>query len=166
MKTRSSIPVSNKETSGSADRFWNPRFWDGVTVGAWYGALKAGHFRFGIHRVAMGVLISGLSVMNSTLALCQNIFFGRKIRSQELAAPPVFILGHWRSGTTLLHEYMILDDRFTTADTYTCFAPSHFIFSGPFLRPFVGLLMPKKRPMDNMAAGLDRPQEDEFALCV
>lgn len=166
MKTSSSTPVSNKEKSGSTDRFWNPRFWDGVTMGAWFSALKAGHFRFGVHRVMMGGLISGLSVMNSSLALLQNVFLGRKIRRQELVAPPVFILGHWRSGTTLLHEYMILDDRFTTADTYTCFAPSHFIFSGPVFRPFVGLLMPKKRPMDNMAAGLDRPQEDEFALCV
>jgi hypothetical protein len=26
--------------------------------------------------------------------------------------------------------------------------------------------MPKKRPMDNMAVGLDRPQEDEFAVCA
>jgi hypothetical protein len=25
-------------------------------------------------------------------------------------------------------------------------------------------LIPKQRPMDNMAAGWDRPQEDEFAL--
>jgi hypothetical protein len=26
-------------------------------------------------------------------------------------------------------------------------------------------LLPKRRPMDNMATGWDRPQEDEFALC-
>jgi hypothetical protein len=26
--------------------------------------------------------------------------------------------------------------------------------------------MPSRRPMDNMAAGWDRPQEDEFALCM
>jgi hypothetical protein len=26
--------------------------------------------------------------------------------------------------------------------------------------------MPRRRPMDNMAAGWDRPQEDEFALCL
>ncbi len=27
-------------------------------------------------------------------------------------------------------------------------------------------MVPDKRPMDNMAAGWDRPQEDEFALCL
>jgi len=159
-------PIQNKENSGSKDQFWNPRFWDGVTMSVWFKALVAGRFRFGIHRVAMGLLICILSVLNSILAFGQCLFFGRKIKKQKLIGPPVFILGHWRSGTTLLHEYMIRDDRFTTADTYTCFAPSHFIFSGPVFRPFVQLLMPKKRPMDNMAAGLDRPQEDEFALCA
>lgn len=128
--------------------------------------MRVGHFRFGIHRVAMGLLICALSVLNSMLAFGQRIIFGRKIRDQKLVAPPVFIIGHWRSGTTLLHEYMIRDDQFTCADTYDCFAPSHFIFSGWFMRPFVQMLMPKKRPMDNMAAGLDRPQEDEFALCA
>ena len=163
---KDSATITKKEVGGSKDQFWNPRFWDGVTMSVWWKTLCAGHFRFGLHRVAMGVLISALSVMNSTLALGQRLVYGRKIRRQKLAGPPIFILGHWRSGTTLLHEYMILDDRFTCADTYACFAPSHFIFSGPLLRPFVGLLMPKKRPMDNMAAGLSRPQEDEFALCA
>jgi hypothetical protein len=33
-----------------------------------------------------------------------------------------------------------------------------------FFRTFLGWLLPGKRPMDNMDAGWDRPQEDEFAL--
>ena len=35
---------------------------------------------------------------------------------------------------------------------------------GVVFRRFAGWLLPNKRPMDNMAAGWDRPQEDEFAL--
>jgi hypothetical protein len=34
------------------------------------------------------------------------------------------------------------------------------------LRPIAALVMPKKRPIDNMEAGFDRPQEDEFALAA
>ncbi|MEO0530839.1 MAG: sulfotransferase [Planctomycetota bacterium] len=34
-----------------------------------------------------------------------------------------------------------------------------------WLTPLIGWLLPKKRPMDNVATGWDRPQEDEFALC-
>jgi hypothetical protein len=159
-------PVEKKEKSGSADRFWHPRFWDGMTMRAWFRQAAKGGFRIAPTGVGMFGIISGLSVLNSGLAALQSLRFGRRIREVEITQPPVFIIGHWRSGTTLLHEYMIQDGRFAFADTFSCFAPRHFLFSRKFFEPWVSLLMPKKRPMDNMAAGLDRPQEDEFALCA
>jgi len=159
-------PVSNKEKSGSADRFWHPRFWDGMTVRAWFKQAAKGHYRIAPSGLAMFGIISGLSFLNSGLAAMQSLFYGSKIRCMKLEHPPVFIIGHWRSGTTLLHEYMIQDKRFTYADTYSCFCPRHFLHSRHTLRPLVSVLMPQKRPMDNMAAGFDHPQEDEFALCA
>ncbi|HND56132.1 MAG TPA: sulfotransferase, partial [Pirellulaceae bacterium] len=70
----------------------------------------------------------------------------------------------WRSGTTLLHELMFLDERFGTPTTFQCCVPHHFLISERFLPALTSFLLPKNRPMDNMAAGWDRPQEDEFAL--
>ena len=153
-------------SGGSADRFWNPRFWDGATISAWMKILNSARWRIAPSRLPMAFVVSCLSVMNSFLALLQKLIYGKKIRATNLVDAPIFIVGHWRSGTTLLHEYMMRDDRFSCSDTYECFAPSHFLVSGPLFRPWVQYLMPKKRPMDNMAAGLDRPQEDEFALCA
>ena len=158
--------VKQKEVGGSADQFWNPRFWDGMTMSAWTRAAWSGRFRVTPSRVCMFGIISGLSVINSSLTVMENLFNSRKIRRTQLVGDPVFVIGHWRSGTTLLHEYLIRDEQFTFSDTYTCFAPTHFNFSGPLFRPWVQWLMPAKRPMDNMAVGLDRPQEDEFALCA
>ncbi len=157
--------VKQKEVGGSKDQFWNPRFWDGMTFCPWMRAMAKGKFLVAPSRICMAALITGLSFLNSFLAFSQCLFLGRKIRKTTLKTPPIFIIGHWRSGTTLLHEYMIRDSRFTYSDTYDCFAPRHFLISGPIFRPWVKFLMPKKRPMDNMAAGLDHPQEDEFALC-
>lgn len=153
-------------SGGSADRFWNPRFWDGMTVCAWLKLLCAARWRIAPARLPMACVVSALSVSNSFFAALQKLFYGKKIRNAKLVGDPIFIVGHWRSGTTLLHEYLMRDDRFACSDTYECFAPSHFIVSGPIFRPWVKFLMPKKRPMDNMAAGLDRPQEDEFAICA
>jgi len=113
----------------------------------------------------MAVIITLLAVfVNSPSAWLQKLLYGKKIQETELAGAPIFIIGHWRSGTTLLHEYMIRDSRLSFADTYACFVPEHFILSRFTVRPVVALLMPSKRPIDNMEAGLDRPQEDEFAL--
>jgi LPS sulfotransferase NodH len=102
--------------------------------------------------------------VNTVLALLQRLLYGRKLAAAEFHGPPVFIIGHWRSGTTLLHELMVRDERLSSPSTFQCFAPHHFLISEWFFRRFAWWLLPGKRPMDNMAAGWDRPQEDEFAL--
>ena len=76
------------------------------------------------------------------------------------------MIGHWRSGTTLLHELMCLDDRFAFPSNFETFVPHHFLVSQPIVMPLLKLLLPKKRPMDNMSVYPDSPQEDEFALMV
>lgn len=88
----------------------------------------------------------------------------RRVGRTELVRPPVFILGHWRSGTTLMHELMTLDDQFAYPNNYEAFVPHHFLVSQWLLGPLVSLLLPRKRPMDNMKVGSGTPQEDDFAL--
>ena len=156
---------SRNEIGGYKDRFWYPRFWDGMTLSAWLKLLKVGKYRIAPVRFAMALIITWLAVFaNSPAAWLQKLLYGKKIRDAKLAAAPIFIIGHWRSGTTLLHEYLIRDPQFSYADTYACFVPEHFILTRFTFRPMVSILMPNKRPIDNMAAGFDRPQEDEFAL--
>ncbi len=103
--------------------------------------------------------------MNSLLWLLQTAFMGRKIDRTEIEKHPVFVLGHWRSGTTLLHELLVCDPRHTYPDTFSCFAPNHFLLSRRLFAWWLWALMPHRRPMDNMSVGFDSPQEDEWALC-
>jgi hypothetical protein len=113
----------------------------------------------------MAALVTFCAVINCLLWAAQSLLLGRRIARTEIREAPVFIIGHWRSGTTLLHELLALDPRHACPDTYECFAPNHFLISGWVLRRTMGFLLPKRRPMDNVTAGWDRPQEDEFALC-
>lgn len=160
-----SSPVTKHEVGGYKDRFWYPRFWDGMTLRAWLRLLRKGKYRVAPIRWGMALIITILAItINSPCAILQKLLYGKKIKNTKLPGSPIFIIGHWRSGTTLLHEYMIRDQRYTFADTYACFAPEHFILTRFFLRPIAAILMPKKRPIDNMEAGFDRPQEDEFAI--
>lgn len=112
----------------------------------------------------MAFAVTFATPFNAALGLVQKIFWGRKLRKATFHGPPVFIIGHWRSGTTLLHELMVLDERLSSPSTFQCFAPHHFLASEWIFRKFFAWLLPERRPMDNMAAGWDRPQEDEFAL--
>jgi hypothetical protein len=113
----------------------------------------------------MAVIVSLCSLLNSLLWLIQEVLYGRKIVATEIRQEPLFIIGHWRSGTTLLHELLVQDPRHTFPTTYACFAPNHFVLTGRALPPILNAIMPMQRPVDNMPVGWDRPQEDEFALC-
>src|SRR5262249_43389476 len=55
---------------------------------------------------------------------------------------------------------------FTYPSTYECMSPNDFLLTEPVVTRVLWFLMPSRRPMDNMKAGWNRPQEDEFALCL
>jgi hypothetical protein len=156
-----SQPVTSKLQSYP---LWAPRFWHGMPTGVWFDVLARGRFRIHPVRLVLAFTVSCASPVNSVLRRLQGWRYGRQIEETEIAEPPVFVIGHWRSGTTYLHELLCHDDRFAYPTTYECFAPSHFLVSAWILPRLLGFLLPRKRPMDNMLAGFDRPQEDEFAL--
>lgn len=112
----------------------------------------------------MAALMFPTGALNSGLSVLQSALYGRAIAETKLEEPPLFIIGHWRSGTTFLHELLVLDSRFAFPTTYECFAPTHCLVSQGFLAPLIGLLLPARRPTDDMEIGFDLPQEDEFAL--
>jgi hypothetical protein len=150
---------------GYKDRPWIPRFWDGMSTWGWIGLMARNRFAIAPHRIGMAVIVFIVSIFNFILWAIQTLIFGRRIARTALKNDPIFVIGHWRSGTTLLHELLVLDHRHAFPDTFACFDPNHFLISGWFFKPLLKILLPSRRPMDNMPAGWDRPQEDEFALC-
>ena len=150
---------------GYRDRFWFLRFWNGMTLPAYARLLWRNRFAVGPKRIGMALLMGAITPLNSFLALLQTVCYGRRIARTTIDQPPIFILGHWRSGTTLLHELLVLDRRHTFPDNYACFAPGHFVLTGSVFPRVLRFFFPSRRPTDNMAIGFDRPQEDEFALC-
>ncbi|MDP1560403.1 MAG: sulfotransferase [Pirellulaceae bacterium] len=144
--------------------FYSPRFWNGMRMGDYAALLSSHRFAVSWQRLPMFFLVGGCAVGNSVLAALQQWRFGKRIQHQPIEPAPIFVVGHWRSGTTLLHELLSLDDRFGYPTTLECFLPHHFLVSEPVFRPLLKVLLPSKRPMDNMPTGVDLPQEDEFAL--
>jgi hypothetical protein len=124
------------------------------------------HFAVAPRYFYMPLVMTTVSVMNSALQLLQESWYGSRLDRTPLREPPLFIIGHWRTGTTFLHELLIRDPRHAYATTFECLAPNHFLLTGRWLPRWLQWMMPSHRPMDNMAVGWDRPQEDEFALCI
>ena len=133
-------------------------------MGDYFRLLKENRFQIHPTRYPMAGAVGMCSVLNSGLAAIQRLIYEKKIASVKLTGPPVFIIGHWRSGTTLMHELISLDPRFNFPSNFDAFIPSHFLVSRPLVYPLIKMLLPGRRPMDNMSMSAGSPQEDDFAL--
>jgi omega-hydroxy-beta-dihydromenaquinone-9 sulfotransferase len=158
------------KTPGSASRFswwheWAAPLWIGCSFSAWARLLIRNRFAVHWSRWHFAVLYTFLSVVNSYFGLWQKILFGKRVANTVIADPPIFIVGHWRTGTTLLHELLDLDDRHTGPTGYECLVPHHFLLTERFTW-CAGFLVSKHRAMDGMDLSLHHPQEDEFVWCM
>jgi hypothetical protein len=93
----------------------------------------------------------------------ENLIYRRKIRNFRFKKPPLFILGHWRSGTTLLHNMLTKDPSAAYMTTYQALFPNNLTSKWLF-RTFMKINMPEKRPSDGVKLNINFPQEDEFAF--
>lgn len=164
-KTESSPKSRFGDGPANRYRFWYLRLWEGMGKRAWWPMMWRNRWDVSPSRWHLAALCEFLSALNSIGGMLEGILLGHVTRQTKLAEPPLFVLGHWRSGTTLLHELLIRDPEHTYPNSFECFCPVHFVLSEWWLAPLTSWALPRRRPMDNMPTGWERPQEDEFALC-
>ncbi len=157
---------SVRATGQRSERTWSPRMWIGCDFFAWLRIMTQGRFRFTLPHVHIGVCTSVISFGHSVLKCAQNAIYRRQIAQTPISKAPVFIVGHWRTGTTFLHELLILDSQLNYPNTYQCLSPNDFLLTEDLFKKLFWFLLPERRPMDNVNVGWDRPQEEEFAMCM
>ncbi len=91
----------------------------------------------------------------------KNMLAGRK-----LPESPIFIIGHWRSGTTYLHNILCQDPQMGYVTTYQSVFPENMFrgFGKWLFKSFMKIAIPVSRKGDNVKLGVEYPQEEEFAL--
>jgi len=95
----------------------------------------------------------------------QKLMFQRRINAVNLNKnPPVFVIGHWRSGTTHLHYILAQDKRFSFLEAFQAFFFRTAFVSRSFMKPLLNKLMPKTRPQDNIEINASAPSEEEHSL--
>jgi hypothetical protein len=135
-----------------------------MPLGVWLKLVAEHGARVSLRRWGLVATVSATAAFNSVAEPLSEARYRRQLRQPPATEPPLFIVGHWRSGTTLLHELLMHDERFCCPSTYQCFVPGHFLLTERWLTSLLRWIIPSRRPMDNVVTGWDRPQEDEFAL--
>jgi hypothetical protein len=100
--------------------------------------------------------------------LAQIIFYDRKIMNHQMHEDPIFILGHWRSGTTYLQELLSCNVNHTTTSVYQFLFIDHFLITEKWLvSPFNFVCRILKIPysFQRVQMDLNMPGEMESAMC-
>lgn len=110
------------------------------------------------------VFITAISALATSGRIRERYLVSRRLRALNFPDNPLFIVGHWRCGTTFLHNLFCQDPRFGYVTTMQSQAPKAFFADHWILRGLLPFFMPDTRPMDNMPVTVDSPQEEEFCL--
>ncbi len=139
--------------------------WHGMTLPqlgrlAAYGPLL--HWK----RSLQVLTLPGFGLYNSMLSLLESAIYGKRVAETQIPRQPVFVIGHWRSGTTLLHNLLGQDPQYNCPNMYQCVFPNHFLLTEKVVSRLTSWVLPESRPMDNVSAGWDVPQEEDIALAI
>ena len=115
------------------------------------------------------LFVSLTTLLTSPLRLWEWIRYGRAIKRTVIHPSPIFIIGHWRSGTTHLHNLMCQDKNLGYVSTFQAMAPGFCMVGDKRIKPALAALAHRRYPtrlIDNIPLTFDAPQEDEFALAT
>jgi omega-hydroxy-beta-dihydromenaquinone-9 sulfotransferase len=114
--------------------------------------------------VPRALIILGLCALGGIARVTERKWFEQKVKPLKIQNDPIFVIGHWRSGTTFLHTLLSQDKQFGYISNYQAWLPEQSLGDWPIARMLVEKNLPNKRPMDNMTMDLDSPQEEEYSL--
>jgi hypothetical protein len=138
----------------------------GITTGKWLQLLADNGFQIPAKfwpRTAFTTLIS--LVTTAWRPTIEALKYSST--SRQVVQPPLFILGHWRSGTTHLHNLLSIDERFAYPRFDQVMIPSTFVTGQWVLWAFSSILLPRDRMgVDVVKMSPDVPWEEEFALNI
>jgi len=116
-------------------------------------------------RIWMINKISLFVVFSAPFRWIQAIYLLFKLPSVSIKdKPPVFVIGHWRSGTTHLHYLLAQDKQFSYLEAFQAFFFRVAFISRTFMWPILNYFMPKTRPQDDIKINAGAPTEEEHCL--
>ena len=115
----------------------------------------------GIPRILYSLLLSALF---SPLNFYEKITCDKKIKNTKIDKPPIFILGHWRSGTTYIHNLMSQNSNLAFPTTFQTITPGLFLKFEKLIKPILVASLPPTRPQDCIVLGADLPNEEEYGI--
>lgn len=111
-----------------------------------------------------GAMIGASAIARWPFSQIERLWLQGKLPAIDDMPPPVFILGHWRSGTTHLYNIMTKSGAWGYVPPVATGLPWDLFGIARVFNPLLEKALPKHRYIDKIPVTPDSPQEDEIAL--
>ncbi len=138
----------------------------GISFGNWIRLLMQNKFQIDPPYWLKAGFISVASLYNTRANRMEAQKYAEILRNGEIEPKPIFILGHWRSGTTFLHRLLALNPLFAYPNAIDIYRPASLLINREKYEARLKRMAEKKRPMDNVRVSYNSPAEEEFAIAV
>lgn len=108
--------------------------------------------------------IAASIVARQPFSIGERIVMDSRLPRKDDLPPPIFLLGHWRSGTTHLYNILTKSGDFGYVPPIATGLPWDLFGIARALRPALERALPKHRYIDKIPVNPDSPQEDEIAI--
>lgn len=105
-----------------------------------------------------------LSLITFPLRLIELIRFHKKIKHTKIRTDPVFVIGHYRTGTTYLMTLLAKDKSKGYVSNMEGYCPTFFLSFPRLTKWLLDASLPETRPMDNVLMGAEEPTEEEYSI--
>ncbi len=105
-----------------------------------------------------------ISVVTTGLSYFDEMRYQSLSKNFEIKKPPIYVLGHWRSGTTFLNNLLCSFENISYPTTYQSAFPNNLFFLKGLIKRIVQFYLPEKRLVDGVKMHVDFAQEEDFAL--
>ncbi|TET13035.1 MAG: sulfotransferase, partial [Dehalococcoidia bacterium] len=105
--------------------------------------------------------------LTSPLRLYESVRYGRIVKNTAIHRSPIFIVGHWRTGTTHLHNLLCQDKNLGYVSTFQAFAPGLCLVGEKVIKRLFDKIAKKLHPtreIDNIPLSMDNPEEEDLAI--
>ncbi len=136
----------------------------GTNLKLWLKLLLKNKFNVSLRYIPRVFIISLVVSFFTPLVLYEHLRFRKQIRKVKIDKHPIFIIGHWRTGTTHLQNLLLNDDQFGYLNLIEATFPYLLLGNYKLIHFLMKPLIPKTRAMDSMEMNPETPQEHEFAL--
>ncbi len=130
----------------------------------WVRLLKKNKPSVAREKLPQAALITLTTALFYPFALIEKAVWSKRINSHEVKNDPIFIVGHWRSGTTYVQNILSKDPNLAWTDPVSTISNSNCLLLKRLMTFAQKAPLKNARPMDNLDYAIDLPVEETFGL--